>query len=739
MRIARHSKTGQYAAIKIISKSTLPSQVSLHRLADEVERIHLAIEREIVVMKLIKHPNIMSLYDVWETSTELYLVLEYVQGGELFHHLTNNGPLATPVALSCFQQIISAVDYCHRFNIAHRDLKPENLLLDQDFNIKIADFGMAAWQVNAQGGLLRTSCGSPHYAAPEVVSGTLYKGSSADIWSCGIILFAMLTGNLPFDDEDIPTLLSKIIKGSFIMPRDIDPLAQNLIGRMLTSDVTLRITMPEIMRHPFFVSAPPKLSEFSMPNLDNISVPIASRSAIDPDIFANIRTLWHGTSDAEIVNNLVSEERNWQKAIYHLLVEYREQHLSTYEQEEYDVLQRRIKRRKVKKEQLESLQRNQERPFPSMPDLPPRDEHPTPRKARQYGNRSTASEDSLFRLNLAQSEIARAQSSSSQVTPLSPIWDALNIPPLTVPELQDTQVQAFLHQITSHLTVLRAKHGATDIDEVSLTPFSPGKADYPENRPLETIYRPLSPAQGHRLEEDILPADTMPLTVRRKAGRTVSDKENSRVSQTAHAIGNVHKRLSLQTPQTQDKSVGEGAKRATIHIVEPFTRTRSKLKKKRHASGASSDFSVAGSSFQLASPSPSSPVSTSPKRHWFGNILGFKPVTYSLLSTRDLHTSRSECRRLLMEMNILVSLEDPDGLGILKCRTNDIRDALGANKAIRFRVEMQPPLVRLQQEGCLVSLLLVHEKGSTDMFKKVVSCLRKSWSMDNLKCLAERQ
>jgi serine/threonine-protein kinase HSL1 (negative regulator of Swe1 kinase) len=138
----------------------------------------LAVEREIVVMKLVDHPNVLKLYDVWETSSSIYLILEYVQGGELFDYLCSEGRRPVEEALDYFQQIICAVDYCHRFNIAHRDLKLENILIDQNKNIKVADFGMAAWQDTSKGNLLRTSCGSPHYAAPEVISGKALR------WTC---------------------------------------------------------------------------------------------------------------------------------------------------------------------------------------------------------------------------------------------------------------------------------------------------------------------------------------------------------------------------------------------------------------------------------------------------------------------------------------------------------------------------------------------------------------------------
>ena len=253
VRLARHSRTGQYAAVKIVSKTALlNSRMSLTSLGEESERILHGIEREIVIMKLIDHPHIMRLYDVWETSTELYLILEYVEGGELFDHLCAKGRLPTQEALGYFQQIITAIDYCHRFHIAHRDLKPENLLLDRDHNIKVADFGMAVWQ--GANDMLQTACGSPHYAAPEVIAGRAYDGTASDIWSCGVILFALLAGRLPFDDEDLPVLLERVKIGRFMMPTDIDLRAQDLIRRMLQKDVKKRITIPEILRHPFYTS-----------------------------------------------------------------------------------------------------------------------------------------------------------------------------------------------------------------------------------------------------------------------------------------------------------------------------------------------------------------------------------------------------------------------------------------------------------------------------------------------------
>jgi serine/threonine-protein kinase HSL1, negative regulator of Swe1 kinase len=242
VKIARHAKSGTYAAVKIVSKQALlTSRMSMSKVAESAERILLCIEREIVVMKLIDHPNILKLYDVWETSSELYLVMEYVEGGELFDYLVEQGRLPVPEALQYFQQTIFAVDYCHRFNIAHRDLKPENILFDRDKNIKVADFGMATWDSGA--GMLETSCGSPHYASPEVISGKQYQGSTADIWSCGVVLYALLAGKLPFDDQDMVHLLDKVKAGKYIMPTEIPLAAQDLLCRMLEKDVTKRISV----------------------------------------------------------------------------------------------------------------------------------------------------------------------------------------------------------------------------------------------------------------------------------------------------------------------------------------------------------------------------------------------------------------------------------------------------------------------------------------------------------------
>ena len=244
VKIAKHRLTGQLAAIKILPLQPLVnSRASLATQQARSEKLRLGIDREIIMMKLMNHPNIMRIYDVYEGDKELYLVLEYVKGGELFDYLVNRGKLSTVEALAYFKQIIYGLNYAHTFSIIHRDLKPENILIHSHNPplIKIADWGMAAFSPPEL--QLETSCGSPHYASPEIVNGLKYEGSATDVWSCGVVFYALLTGGLPFDDKSVQTLLAKVTIGKYDMPSHVHPLAKNLISRMLVVDVSRRITV----------------------------------------------------------------------------------------------------------------------------------------------------------------------------------------------------------------------------------------------------------------------------------------------------------------------------------------------------------------------------------------------------------------------------------------------------------------------------------------------------------------
>ncbi|KAG7901005.1 hypothetical protein KL907_004449 [Ogataea polymorpha] len=238
VKLAYHTGTGQRVALKMINRKTLSKSDMQGR-----------IEREISYLRLLRHPHIIKLYDVIKSKDEIIMVIEYA-GKELFDYIIQHGRMKEDEARRFFQQIIAAVDYCHRHKIVHRDLKPENLLLDDQLNVKIADFGLS--NIMTDGNFLKTSCGSPNYAAPEVISGKLYAGPEVDVWSCGVILYVMLCGRLPFDDELIPALFKKISNGVYTLPHDLSPGAKNLLTKMLVVNPLNRITIKEIMEDEWF-------------------------------------------------------------------------------------------------------------------------------------------------------------------------------------------------------------------------------------------------------------------------------------------------------------------------------------------------------------------------------------------------------------------------------------------------------------------------------------------------------
>jgi serine/threonine protein kinase len=244
------------------------------------------------------------------------LVLEYVEGGELFDYVHCYGALPEEEAVRLFRQIIAGLSYCHRFNICHRDLKPENILLDSGRNIKLADFGMAALQPADR--WLNTSCGSPHYAAPEIIYGRKYRGDKADIWSVGIILFAMLNGFLPFDGGDLTATLRLVKKGEYFLSPSLSAEAADLIQRILQKRPEDRISMAGIWAHPLLkkyeqyhqslvaegelVGPPPPLSA------EDCGHRIGKRADIDAELLRNLQTLWHGEKQETLIEKLLSEE-----------------------------------------------------------------------------------------------------------------------------------------------------------------------------------------------------------------------------------------------------------------------------------------------------------------------------------------------------------------------------------------------------------------------------------------------
>lgn len=238
---AKHIQTGDSVAIKVIDKE----QIRRQGLVDQ-------LVREISAMRLVRHPNVVEIREVMATKTRVFFVMEYVRGGELYSKVVN-GKIKEDVARMYFQQLISAVDFCHSRGISHRDLKLENVLLDQDGNVKISDFGLSALPEQIRkDGLLHTRCGTPAYVAPEVLRMKGYDGTKADLWSCGVLLYVLLAGFLPFRDENLMKMYCKIFKADFKFPPWISPGAVNIISRLLVTDPEKRITASQIMERPWF-------------------------------------------------------------------------------------------------------------------------------------------------------------------------------------------------------------------------------------------------------------------------------------------------------------------------------------------------------------------------------------------------------------------------------------------------------------------------------------------------------
>lgn len=327
VKIARHRSTGMLAAVKILPYNLMSSSSS-----KKVEKHRTSVEREIVLMKLMEHPNIMRLYDVWEGKGNLYLILEWVEGGELFDLIVERGCLPHAQALIYFKQLIYGLSYCHAFSIAHRDLKPENILIHgtSSYYVKIADWGMATFQTPyAQ---LETSCGSPHYASPEVIRGEPYNGEKADVWSVGVVLYALLVGRLPFDDPDVPRLLSKVRSGYFEIPSRVHADAADLIRKMLVVNPSQRVSMAAILEHPFFKHDTPGIYYIPPPSPSKLQVTFESDKDIDPDIFVSLRVIYgkHATGEA-IRKALLSAKPTRAKAFYTLLLKFRERRKETFD------------------------------------------------------------------------------------------------------------------------------------------------------------------------------------------------------------------------------------------------------------------------------------------------------------------------------------------------------------------------------------------------------------------------
>ncbi|RZB55583.1 CBL-interacting serine/threonine-protein kinase 21 isoform F [Glycine soja] len=262
VKLAVNGNNGQKVAIKVIDKH----MVLENNLKNQVKR-------EIRTMKLLHHPNIVRIHEVIGTKTKIYIVMEYVSGGQLFDKISYGEKLNACEARKLFQQLIDALKYCHNKGVYHRDLKPENLLLDSKGNLKVSDFGLSALQKHND--VLNTRCGSPGYVAPELLLSKGYDGAAADVWSCGVILFELLAGYLPFNDRNLMNLYGKIWKAEYRCPPWFTQNQKKLIAKILEPRPVKRITIPDIVEDEWFQTdyKPVFASEFDQNiNLDDVDV-----------------------------------------------------------------------------------------------------------------------------------------------------------------------------------------------------------------------------------------------------------------------------------------------------------------------------------------------------------------------------------------------------------------------------------------------------------------------------------
>ncbi|XP_059641304.1 CBL-interacting serine/threonine-protein kinase 5-like [Cornus florida] len=260
---AKNIITGESVAIKVINKDMVMKEGMMDQ-----------IKREIAVMRLVRHPNIVEMKEVMATKHKIFFVMEYIKGGELFAKVLK-GKLREDSARKYFQQLISAVDFCHSRGVYHRDLKPENLLLDDNENLKVSDFGLSALPEQCRhDGLLHTQCGTPAYVAPEVLRKKGYDGAKADLWSCGVVLYVLLAGFLPFQEENVMKMYRKVFKAEFVFPPWFSSDAKRLISKLLVADPEKRISISGITRVPWFQKGFTRPIAFPIhePVSDNFSV-----------------------------------------------------------------------------------------------------------------------------------------------------------------------------------------------------------------------------------------------------------------------------------------------------------------------------------------------------------------------------------------------------------------------------------------------------------------------------------
>ncbi|OQR93500.1 5'-AMP-activated protein kinase catalytic subunit [Achlya hypogyna] len=299
VKAGMHLPTGEKVAIKILEKCRILEVADAERVA-----------REIKILKRNYHTNVIQLYQVIDTAQSIYLIMEFIDGGEMFEHIVKNHRIREKDAVRMFLQIVDGLDYLHRNEVTHRDLKPENLLLQthpSGIIVKIVDFGLS--NTHDDNRLLRTACGSPCYAAPEMIEGKMYVGPKADIWSLGVILFAMVCGFLPFEDNNTSVLYKKILSGQYKTPNYISSLVQDLIRKILETDPVKRFSLDDIRDHAWCKSV-----EVTMPK------PIVPVTGNNLNKMALIKLEELGMDREGVAQSVASQAYNGLSASYFLIV-----------------------------------------------------------------------------------------------------------------------------------------------------------------------------------------------------------------------------------------------------------------------------------------------------------------------------------------------------------------------------------------------------------------------------------
>ncbi|KAJ3110371.1 MAP/microtubule affinity-regulating kinase 3 [Phlyctochytrium bullatum] len=364
VKLGYDTRTNEKVAIKVIEKAQIQSPKQVARL-----------QREIRFLKLLYHPHIVKVYDVIEKEDYIYIVMEYAAGGELFDYIVAHKRVKEGEAREFFRMVLSAVDYCHKNAVIHRDLKPENLLLDDRKSIKIIDFGFG--NNFTTDGLLDTFCGSPFYAAPEMILGKKYEGPEVDMWSLGVILFALLCGHLPFDDEDMKELYKKIASGSYTCPDYLLPNARHLISRLITVDPKKRATLQEVLLHPW-VNEGHKHPPYNYLPIRPTSLPI---NQLSRDLVSRLNAFGYRNED---IHNAFSPKADWSRpdpirSTYFLLKEMLEREEARMRKEAEREAERQERQKQQQQQQQQKQQQRQDGPDSKTQRMDPsRESLPTP-------------------------------------------------------------------------------------------------------------------------------------------------------------------------------------------------------------------------------------------------------------------------------------------------------------------------------------------------------------------------